>query len=254
MLIIGFGVTEVVRTDPRHDHGMSSALSPVSRRAATVRSAWRRPARTVADCPRSESLPAAGGQPGFCKETAMCRRADHAGGSAIAHIGRGALFRSSPKAHHRTGQVAWRSAVPCPGCLDGGGQTQGSGEAHRDVLGACFIKPGNTSPPDGAASTDHPLQDLTSTMQRFPAAGLAEQEKRPSQSPATNVASISPRHLSGFVTSQLLRGAGLCRSRPARKGSKLRGSVALHWLLPAPPHPARSSDIRPNSTGWANFA
>jgi hypothetical protein len=30
----------------------------------------------------------------------------------------------------------------------GSGQTQGSGEAHRDVVGACLIKPGNTSPPD----------------------------------------------------------------------------------------------------------
>jgi hypothetical protein len=62
----------------------------------------------------------------------------------------------------------------------GSGQTQGSGEAHRDVVGACLIKPGNTSPPDGAASTDQPLQDLTSGMQRFPAASLAEQEKRSS--------------------------------------------------------------------------
>src|SRR5688572_10878924 len=87
---------------------MSSALPPVFRTAATVRSAWRRPARTVADCPRSEPLPAAGGQPGSCKETAMCRRADHAGVPATAHIGRGVLFRSSPKAHHRTGQVPWR--------------------------------------------------------------------------------------------------------------------------------------------------
>jgi hypothetical protein len=75
------------RTDRGHDHGMSSALPPVFRTAATVRSAWSRPARTVADCPRSESLPAAGGQPGSCKETAMCRRANHAGVSATAHIG-----------------------------------------------------------------------------------------------------------------------------------------------------------------------
>ena len=179
----------------------------------------------------------------------MCRRADHTGVSATAHIGRGVLFRSSPKAHHRTGQVARRSAVPYPGCLDGGGQTQGSGEAHRDVVGACFIKPGNTSPPDGAASTDHPLQDLTSRMQRFPAAGLAEQENAPPRALPTNVASISPRHLSGFVTSQLLRGAGLCRSRPARKGRSFEGVSPFTGCFPPPPHPARSSDIRPNSTG-----
>jgi hypothetical protein len=49
--------------------------------------------------------------------------------------------------------------------LAGSGQSQGSGEAHRDVVGACLIKPGNTSPTDGAASTDQPLQDLTSRMQ-----------------------------------------------------------------------------------------
>jgi hypothetical protein len=101
----------------------------------------------------------------------------------------------------------------------------------------------------GAASTDHPLQDLTSTMQRFPAAGLAEQEKRPSQSPPTNVASISPRRLSGFVTSQLLRGAGLCRSRPARKGRSFEGGSPFTGCFRRTPHPARSSDIRPTARG-----
>jgi hypothetical protein len=36
----------------------------------------------------------------------------------------------------------------------GSGQTQGAGEAHRDVVGACLVKPGNTSPSDGAVSTN----------------------------------------------------------------------------------------------------
>jgi hypothetical protein len=66
----------------------------------------------------------------------------------------------------------------------GSGQTQGSGEAHRDVVGACLIKPGNTSPPDGAVSTDDALQDLAPRMQRFAAASLTKQEERSSQSPA----------------------------------------------------------------------
>jgi hypothetical protein len=54
------------------------------------------------------------------------------------------------------------------------GQTQGAGEAHRDVIGACLVKPGNTSPSDGAVSTNQPLQDFTLWMQRFPATSLAE--------------------------------------------------------------------------------
>jgi hypothetical protein len=62
----------------------------------------------------------------------------------------------------------------------GSRQTQGSGKAHRDVVGACLIKPGNTRPPDRAAAADQAIQDLTSRMQRFPAASLAEQEKRSS--------------------------------------------------------------------------
>jgi hypothetical protein len=66
----------------------------------------------------------------------------------------------------------------------GSGQTQGPGEAHGDVVGASLIKPGNTRPPDRAASIDQPLYNLTSRMQRFPAASLAEQEKRSAQSPA----------------------------------------------------------------------
>jgi hypothetical protein len=77
------------------------------------------------------------------------------------HITELARFRGDPQCQT---QDVWA----------GSGQTQGSGEAHRDLVGACLIKPGNTSPPDGAVSTDHPLQDLTPRMQRFPAASLAK--------------------------------------------------------------------------------
>ena len=180
----------------------------------------------------------------------MCRRADHTGVSATAHISAEESC-SGRRQKHITEPARLRGDPQChtQDVWTGGGQTQGSGEAHRDVVGACFIKPGNTSPPDGAASTDHPLQDLTSSMQRFPAAGLAEQENAPPRALPTNVASISPRHLSGFVTSQLLRGAGLCRSRPARKGRSFEGVSPFTGCFPPPPHPARSSDIRPNSTG-----
>src|SRR5688572_31498551 len=81
------------------------------------------------------------------------------------HITELARLRGDPQCHT---QDVWAAS----------GQTEGSGEAHRDVVGACLIKPANTGPPDAAASTDQPLQDLTSRMQRFPAASLAEQEKR----------------------------------------------------------------------------
>src|SRR4029453_10811884 len=40
----------------------------------------------------------------------------------------------------------------------GSAQTQESGEAHRDVVGACLIKPEDTSPADGAAATDQLLR------------------------------------------------------------------------------------------------
>jgi hypothetical protein len=101
----------------------------------------------------------------------------------------------------------------------------------------------------GAASTDHPLQDLTSTMQRFPAAGLAEQEKRPSQSPADK----RRQHLSEAperVRHVTAPSRGRALSKPAgAQGSKLRGRVALHWLLP--PHPTSRPKLRhqTNSTG-----
>ena len=78
---------------------------------------------------------------------------------------------------------------------------------------------------------------------------LPSRKNAPPRALPTNVASISPRHLSGFVTSQLLQGAGLCRSRPARKGRSFEGVSRFTGCFPPPPHPARSSDIRPNSTG-----
>ena len=72
------------------------------------------------------------------------------------HITELARFRGDPQCQT---QDVWA----------GSRQTQGSGEPHSDLVGAFLIKPGNTSPPDGAVSTDHPLQDLTPRMERFPA-------------------------------------------------------------------------------------
>jgi hypothetical protein len=237
------------RTDPRHDHGMSSALSPVSRRAATVRSAWRRPARTVADCPRSESLPAAGASQGSVRkqrcvgaQTIPACRQQHisaeesCSGRRQKHITELARLRGDPQCH---AQDVWT----------------GAGKPRdREKRTATWSVPASSSQPTPVLPTAPrrpfiPSQDLTSRMQRFPAAGLAEQEKRPPRALPTNVASISPRHLSGFVTSQLLRGAWLCRSRPARKGRSFEGVSRFTGCFPPPPHPARSSDIRPNSTG-----
>ena len=54
------------------------------------------------------------------------------------------------------------------------------------MVGACLIKPRNTCPPSDPASPDQPLENLTSRMQRFHAASLAEQEKRYAQTPADN--------------------------------------------------------------------
>jgi len=66
----------------------------------------------------------------------------------------------------------------------GSGQTQGTREAHRNIVSACLIKPGNTCPANGTVPINQPVKDLTSWVQRFPAASLAEQQERSSQSPA----------------------------------------------------------------------
>jgi hypothetical protein len=180
---------------------MSSALSPVSRMAATVRSAWRRPARTLGDCPGSEGLPAGGGQSGSCKETAMCRRADHAGVSATAHIGRGVLFRSSPKAHHRSGQVAWGSGVPDPGCLGGGRANPGIGRgAPRRGWVPASSSQGTPVLPTAPRRPISPCRTSPRGCSAFLPRALPSRKNAPPRALPTKVASISPRHLSGFVT------------------------------------------------------
>jgi hypothetical protein len=166
----------------------------------------------------------------------MCRRADHTGVSATAHIGRGVLFRSSPKAHHRTGQVAWRSAVPYPGCLDGG-------RANPRI--------GRSAPRRGRCLLHHARQHQSSRRRRVDRSsppgphledaalscrGPCRAGKTPSQSPADK----RRQHLSEAperVRHVTAPSRGRALSKPAgAQGSKLRGSVALHWLLPAAPH------------------
>jgi hypothetical protein len=48
-------------------------------------------------------------------------------------------------------------------------QTYRSREAHHNIIDARLIKPENTSCGGCALSIDHPLPDLTTRMQRFPA-------------------------------------------------------------------------------------
>jgi len=183
-------------------------------------------------CVGAQTMPACRQQHISAEEACSGRRQKH-----ITELAR---LRGDPQCHT---QDVWV----------GSGQTQGSGEAHRDVVGACLIKPGNTSPPDGAGSTDQPLQHSPRGCSAFLPRALPSRKNAPPRALPTNVASISPTHLSGFVMSQLLRGAGICRSRQVRRGRSFEG--ASHSPL-LPPHttPARRSAISPAARGWVNFA
>ena len=178
--------------------------------------------------------------PRFSGDMPVCH---HTGVSATAHIGRAVLFRSSPKAHHRTGQVARRSAVPYPGCLDGGRANPGIGRS-APRRGRCLLHQARQHQSSRRRRVDRssppgPHLDDAALSCRGPCrAG----KNAPPRALPTNVASISPRHLSGFVTSQLLRGAGLCRSRPARKGRSFEGVSPFTGCFP--PHPTSCPKLR----------
>jgi hypothetical protein len=217
--------------------------------AATVPSAWRRPARIVVGCPRSESLPAARGQPGSCRETAMCRRADRAGVSATPHIGRGVLFRSSPKAHHRTGQVPWGSAVPYPGCLGGERANPGSGRG-APRRGRCLPHQArqhqssrrcrvDRSAPDGphledaALSCREPCQVRRTLLPKPSAKRRQHLSKAPER----------VRHVTAPSS------GGTCGNRRCARVEAFEESVPFTGCFPPHPHPAGRSNIRPNSPG-----
>jgi hypothetical protein len=71
---------------------------------------------------------------------------------------------------------------------------------------------------------------------------LPSRKNAPPRALPTNVASISPRHLSGFVTSQLLRGAGLAGRRARVEASReCRASLAASRRPHIPPE-ALTSD------------
>jgi hypothetical protein len=189
-------------------------------------------------------------QPGSCKETAMCRRADHLGVPATTHIGRGVLFRSSPKSTSPNwpGSVGIRSARPR---MSGGQQANPGIWRGAPATWSVPASSSQATPvlPTAPCRPISPLQDFTSRMQRFPAASLAEQEERSSQSPADKRRQHLSEALERVRHVTAPSRAGTCRSRPVRQGSSFDEVSHFTSCFPPQTTPARRSDIRPNSPG-----